>query len=106
MLKESRRRWTDYYVLGDFIGSGAHVREGSPAFNAARMQVPVLLLHGDEDRNVPIEQGRRMDEALRASSAPHELVVYPGLDHSLSDSAARADLLRRSDTFLRKILMP
>ena len=36
MLKETRRRWTDYYVLGDFIGSGPHVREGSPAFNAAQ----------------------------------------------------------------------
>ena len=47
-----------------------------------------------------------MDDALKAASVPHEFVVYPGLDHSLSDSAARTDLLRRSDGFLRKILMP
>jgi len=106
MLKETRRRWTDYYILGDFIGSGPHVREGSPAFNAARLRSPVLIFHGDEDRNVPIEQGQRMEDALRGSPVRHEFVVYPGLDHQLRDSAARTDLLRRSDEFLRKILMP
>jgi len=106
MLKETHRRWSDYYVIGDFIGTGPHVRDGSPAFNAARLHVPVLMFHGDEDRNVPIEQGRRMEEALHGSAISHELVVYPGLDHQLRDSAARTDLLRRSDEFLRKILMP
>jgi len=66
----------------------------------------VLLFHGDEDRNVDIEQSRKMDRALTAAAVPHELVVYPGLDHALDDSTARTDLLRRSDAFLRKILMP
>jgi hypothetical protein len=33
-----------------------------------------------------------------------ELVVYPGLDHQLPDGKVRADMLRRSDAFLRQTL--
>jgi dipeptidyl aminopeptidase/acylaminoacyl peptidase len=33
-----------------------------------------------------------------------ELVLYPKLDHQLDDSAARRDMLERSDAFLRTAL--
>jgi dipeptidyl aminopeptidase/acylaminoacyl peptidase len=33
-----------------------------------------------------------------------ELIVYPGLDHYLEEDAARTDMLRRSDAFLRQAL--
>jgi dipeptidyl aminopeptidase/acylaminoacyl peptidase len=42
-----------------------------------------------------------MDRALNAAAAKHELVTFAGLDHQLDDSAARTELLRRSDAFLR-----
>jgi dipeptidyl aminopeptidase/acylaminoacyl peptidase len=45
-----------------------------------------------------------MDKALRAAGKSTELIVYPKLEHSLVDSTVRADLLRRSDAFLRKHL--
>lgn len=106
LLKEESRPYSNFHIVSDYVGSGPHVREGSPALNAGKIHVPVLLFHGDEDRNVDIEQSRKMDRALTAAAVPHELVVYPGLDHALDDSTARTDLLRRSDAFLRKILMP
>jgi hypothetical protein len=40
----------------------------------------------------------------RAAGHKSELVVYPGLDHQLEDSKVRADMLRRSDAFLRAAL--
>ena len=33
---------------------------------------------------------------------PVTLVTFEDLDHQLDDSAAKADMLRRSDAFLRK----
>jgi len=94
------RDWSNYYLESDFVGHGPHVKAGSPAQNAARIKVPVLLFHGTQDINVRIVQSQMMDQALAAAGARHELVTFPGLDHQLEDSAARAELLRRSDAFL------
>lgn len=103
-LKESHRRFTDFRVLSDFIGEGPHVREGSPALNGAKIKVPVLMFQGEMDRNVPIAQSREMAASLERAGVQHELVTWPDLDHYLEDSAARAEMLRKSDAFLRHAL--
>ena len=103
-LKEAHRKWSDFVVVSREIGEGPHVREGSPALNAAKIKVPVLLFHGEMDRNVPIRQSKEMADRLGAAGVPHELVTWPDLDHQLDDSAARAEMLRKSDAFLRRAL--
>ena len=103
-LKEAHRKWSDFVVVSREIGEGPHVREGSPALNAAKIKVPVLLFHGEMDRNVPIRQSKEMADRLAAAGVPHELVTWPDLDHQLDDSAARAEMLRKSDAFLRRAL--
>jgi dipeptidyl aminopeptidase/acylaminoacyl peptidase len=100
-LKEDRREWSDFLIVSREIGEGPHVREGSPALNAAKIKVPVLLFHGEIDRNVPIRQSKEMADHLAAAGVPHELVTWPDLDHQLEDSAVRAEMLRKSDAFLR-----
>ncbi|HEY1606240.1 MAG TPA: S9 family peptidase [Allosphingosinicella sp.] len=103
-LAEERRGWTDYLITKDFIGSGPEVREGSPAENADRILAPVLLFHGDLDINVGVRESKLMDEKMKAAGKQVDLVVYPGLDHQLEDSSARADMLRKADAFLRSAL--
>jgi dipeptidyl aminopeptidase/acylaminoacyl peptidase len=103
-LKEQHRNWSDFLIVSREIGEGSHVREGSPALNAARIKVPVLLFHGAMDRNVLIRQSKEMADRLAAAGVPHELVTWPDLDHQLEDSAARADMLRKSDAFLRRAM--
>jgi dipeptidyl aminopeptidase/acylaminoacyl peptidase len=103
-LKEEHRHWSDFLVVTRQIGEGPHVREGSPALNAAKIKVPVLLFHGEMDRNVPIRQSKEMADRLAAAGVPHELVTWPDLDHQLEDSAVRAEMLRKSDAFLRKAI--
>ena len=103
-LKEQHRNWSDFLVVSREIGEGPHVREGSPALNAAKIKVPVLLFHGEMDRNVPIRQSKEMADRLAAAGVPHELVTWPDLDHQLEDSAVRAEMLRKSDAFLRKAM--
>jgi acetyl esterase/lipase len=103
-LKEEHRKWSDFLVVSRQIGDGPHVREGSPALNAAKIKVPVLLFHGELDRNVMIRQSNEMADRLAAAGVPHELVTWPDLDHQLEDSAARAEMLRKSDAFLRKAM--
>ncbi len=103
-LKEDHRNWSDFPVVSKFIGDGPYVRDGSPAMNAAKIKVPVLLFHGAMDHNVLIRQSKEMADRLTAAGVQHELVTWPDLDHQLEDSAARADMLRKSDAFLRRAM--
>lgn len=48
---------------------------------AARCPVPILLLHGEEDRLVPAEMSRRIAAAAGVMAT---LVTFPGADHGMS----------------------
>jgi dipeptidyl aminopeptidase/acylaminoacyl peptidase len=104
LYKQDWIGWSMGRVQRDFVGSGAHVGEGSPAQNASRIKAPVLLFHGERDFSVRVRQSRVMADRLKDAGTKAELIVYPQLDHGLADSAARADMLRRSDAFLRASL--
>jgi len=97
-------KYSDAFVGSDWIGSGPHIKEGSPAQNAGVFKVPVLMFQGDMDLNVDIAQPRLMDRELRRAGKSSQLIVYKDLDHSLRDGTVRADMLRKSDEFLRKNL--
>jgi dipeptidyl aminopeptidase/acylaminoacyl peptidase len=53
----------------------------SPLFGAARLQVPVLLIHGDDDSTVPIDQSKDYDAALTKAGKPHEFYVIKDEGH-------------------------
>lgn len=100
MLKSEWRDFSNRRVEEEFIGAGPHIKEGSPAQNADRISVPVLMFHAELDRNVRIGQSRFMAKKLREAGKSVELVEYPKLEHSLVDSAVRAQMLRKSADFL------
>lgn len=50
------------------------------------IEPPLLLLHGEADNRVPVEQSRRLAALLQASGSPVRLVTFPGEDHALSGS--------------------
>ncbi|MDB5703524.1 MAG: peptidase prolyl oligopeptidase active site domain protein [Sphingomonas bacterium] len=101
MLVDREIGYTDYKIVEAQIGKGPHVIEGSPARNAGRIKVPVILFHGDLDLNVAIEQSRTMASRLKAADGNVELVEYKGLDHQLDDDQVRTEMLDKIDTFLR-----
>ena len=74
----------------------------SPAHLAAKADAPVLLIHGENDTVVPIEQSQLMERALRQAGKPVELVTMPGEDHWLSVAATRQAMLEKSVAFVEK----
>jgi carboxymethylenebutenolidase len=48
---------------------------------AASLTSPILIHHGDADRNVPPSQGILLHEALRTAGKASVLHLYPGADH-------------------------
>ena len=103
-LKEEAANYTDERIVDDFIGSGPHVVDGSPDRHPERIQVPVLLAHGDMDENVNFEQSQRMAAALRDNGKSVDFLPYKGLDHQLDDSTARADLLTHMGELLDRTI--
>jgi dipeptidyl aminopeptidase/acylaminoacyl peptidase len=103
-LREESRNYTNFKLVDAFIGSGPHVREGSPARNAAKIKAPVLLFHGDLDRNVGVGESRLMRKRLTDAGRHVEYVEFKGLDHDLEDSAARTQMLAKVDAFLTAAL--
>lgn len=99
-LVTDARYYTNRRNTAEDIGSGPHVREGSPLQNVSAIQAPVLLFHGDRDVNVNIVHSRLMADALRDAGKRGELITFQGLEHDLADSAVRAQMLSRIGTFL------
>ncbi len=87
------------------IGTEAEELEtGSPLRSTSRMRAPVLLVHGETDIVVDVDQSRRMARALRSADRLDELVIIEDGDHSLSRSAWRKTLYQKLDGFLARHL--
>jgi dipeptidyl aminopeptidase/acylaminoacyl peptidase len=78
----------------------------SPAANAARVQAPILLMHGRDDTVVPFRQSQAMAEALARAGKPYELITLPGEDHYLSTASTRIAMLAQLERFLAAHLGP
>jgi len=65
---------------------------------------PVLLIHGDDDRNVDFSQTVGLVQALRAHDVEYELIVYPDDVHSFLLFHRWVKAFEASDDFLRRKL--
>jgi dipeptidyl aminopeptidase/acylaminoacyl peptidase len=96
----SQRYWTRF--MGAEDQGDPILRDLSPAAQAAKAKIPVLLVHGRDDTVVPLEQSRVMAEALEKAGKPAELVILKGDDHWLSRGETRLQMLRAVVDFLEK----
>jgi dienelactone hydrolase len=78
-------------------GPGPHPHDRvSPVSFAAQIRTPVLIVHGEQDTNVPLGQAVYLHRALRHYGAEHELIVYPREGHGFTERAHQIDLLHRT----------
>ena len=65
------------------------------AFIARRVSsIPIWIFHGDADKNVSVEESRKMAAALKAIGADVQYTELPGVDHNAWGPAyQRADLI-------------
>jgi dipeptidyl aminopeptidase/acylaminoacyl peptidase len=66
---------------------------------------PVLLVHGDDDRNVAFQQTTGLVQLLRAHDVPYELIVFPDDVHDSLVYARWVYTFERMDQFLKKYLL-
>jgi acetyl esterase/lipase len=56
-------------------------REISPVYHVSKESAPALIIHGDADKLVPIQQAQLIIAKLKEAGVPGELVVKPGASH-------------------------
>ena len=103
-MKGDARRYTNFTLVSNFIGSGPHVAEGSPAQHADRFRAPVLLFHGTNDLNVDVGHARLMEGKLRSQGKSVKYIEYDNIAHSLANGSMRANMLYETDKFLDGVL--
>lgn len=66
----------------------------------AKVKVPLIVIHGDADRVIPVEQGRAL---YAMANEPKELVILPGEGHDLIGTPG---VWERESAFIRERLLP
>src|ERR1700726_4814939 len=70
-----------------------------------RRLCPVLILHGEDDPTVPVEEAYSLQKLLEKKEIPYEIKIYPGVGHGF-DAETWKDAGQRSLEFLQKHLKP
>ena len=70
------------YDTERYVAVAKKALASSPASFMAGWKSPVLLIHGDDDRNVPFSESVMMAELLRRHKVPFEQLVLPDEVHS------------------------
>jgi dipeptidyl aminopeptidase/acylaminoacyl peptidase len=113
MLGSERRRagkdsqtvsfWTSR--IGDIFSDEKQIKATSPALNAKEVKCPILLMHGEGDTTVLIEQSEIEERALKAA---HKEVTFlrfsGGEDHYMNTAETRIRLLKETEAFLQKYI--
>ena len=77
----------------------------SPVAAIDRWRSPVLLIHGDDDRNVDFSYTVALVQLLRAREIPHELIVFPNETHYFLVWQRWLDTFGAMDDFFDRTLL-
>ena len=69
-----------------------------------RRLCPVLILHGEADATVPVEEAYHLQKLLEKKGIPYEIKIYPGAGHGFEDQTIWSDAGLLSLQFLQKYL--
>ncbi len=91
---------------GHPVDDEAFLRSISPLEEAARIAVPLLVVHGELDTNVPIGEAHRIVAALQELGRPVSSLELAGEGHEYRRAASRVLLIDTLVGFLTAALTP
>ena len=68
----------------------------------SKWRAPTLILHGEQDTLIPVDQALLLRDRLKAAGTPYRLVLYPDQGHFLP----RASIRERTVNFLKETTAP
>ncbi len=87
-------------MLGPLPEAAELYRERSPIFFADKIQDPIIVFQGEEDKVVPQNQSDEIVAALQRNGVPHEYHLYPGEGHGFR----KTETIEKFYTSLEKFL--
>jgi dipeptidyl aminopeptidase/acylaminoacyl peptidase len=78
--------------------------ESSPMADVKTWRSPVLLIHGDDDRDVPFQPSAGLAEALRERGVTVEQLIFPDEVHDFLVQAHWIGAYRAATEFLERYL--
>lgn len=84
----------------------ADLAANSPDKLADKIDVPVLLVHGEADERAPFAQAKAMRSALDAAHKPYEWLSKPGEGHGFFDEKNNIEFYNQLASFLAKNIGP
>lgn len=100
-------RWYDRWLVGGWLYEReAHARERSPITHAERIKTPLLVLHGEQDKDVPFAQIGPFVEPAKKSGTPIEYVTFPNEGHGNRLPKNQQETLDRTRAWFRRYLQP
>ena len=110
LIDDRNPNWPEQYLaalqpewdlrFGKRYADEAGLKAVSPAFQADKVRVPILLIHADKDSTVPIEHSLEMQAALQKAGKSVKFVKVVGDDHYMETADSRMTVLRELDAFL------
>jgi len=74
--------------------------------DVAKIKTPLLILHGEEDPQVPPQESQQFAAALKQTGKTFTYITYPGEGHGFQQREHRRDAYERELAFLNKYLQP
>jgi dipeptidyl aminopeptidase/acylaminoacyl peptidase len=84
----------------------AYVAANSAIDQVGKFNVPVLIIHGEDDPRVPIQNAREMRDALEKAGKPVEYMTRPKEGHGFFKEENNVDRYKITEAFLEKYLGP
>jgi len=81
-----------------------YVPANSAIDHVDKFNVPVLIIHGEDDRRVPIKNAEEMRDALQKAGKPVEYMTRPKEGHGFFKEQNNADRYQITEAFLAKYL--
>jgi dienelactone hydrolase len=69
-----------------------------------RRLCPTLILHGEADAVIPVDEAYNLKKLLEKKGIPYEIKIYPGATHGFEDQTIWRDAGERALHFLQKYL--
>ena len=92
--------------FGRTMGDAMLQADQSPLAQIAKLDVPMLLIHGKSDHTAPIEQFHRAESALSHNGKTYETLVKADEGHGFYKTADQEEAYNRMKTFLLKYNPP
>ena len=71
-----------------------------------KFNVPVLIIHGEDDKRVPVQNARAMRDALERAGKPVEYMTRPKEGHGFFKEQNNVDRYVITEKFIEKYLGP